>query len=71
MTRKFWIISQYIGQPARVRLVDYSSRGWGHINFDDLKGAISCEITKSKGIYSIIAAFLLLICNRGFVKKKT
>ena len=57
MTRKFWIISQYIGQPARVRLVDDSSGDWGHINFDDLKGDISCPTTKTKGIYSVIAAF--------------
>ena len=57
MTRKFWIISQYIGQPARVRLVDHSSEPWGHINFDDLEGGISCPITQTKGIYSVIAAF--------------
>ena len=59
MYRKFWNISQYIGQPARVRLVDYTSGGWGHINFDDLKGDISCPITKTKGIYSVIAAFFV------------
>ena len=59
MARKFWIIrQQYIGQPARVRLVDDSSGGWGHINFDDLKGDISCAITKTKGIYSVIATFV-------------
>ena len=51
MTRKFWKISQYIGQLARVRLVDYSSGRWGHINFDDLKGDISCPTNNTKGIY--------------------
>ena len=32
----------FIGQRARVQLVDHSSNGWGHINFDDLKGDIIC-----------------------------
>ena len=31
-----------IGQHACVRLVDASSGGWAHINFDDLKGDIIC-----------------------------
>ena len=42
MTRKFWDVGAYIGQRARVKLVDFSLGGWGHINFDDLKGDISC-----------------------------
>ena len=31
-----------IGQHAQARLIDNSSGGWGHINFDDLKGDIVC-----------------------------
>lgn len=41
MTRETWDVQNYIGQIARVKLVDGS--GWfGHINFDDLKGDIRC-----------------------------
>ena len=43
MTRKTWDVKAFIGQRARVKLVDSSSDHWGHINFDDLKGDISCE----------------------------
>lgn len=43
MTRNFWYVRAYIGQSARVKLVDLSSAGWGHINFDDLRGDISCK----------------------------
>ena len=42
MTRKTWNVRDLVGQLARVKLVDFSSGGWGHINFDDLKGDISC-----------------------------
>ena len=43
MYRKSWDVQDVIGQHARVKLIDYSSVGWGHINFDDLKGDIICE----------------------------
>ena len=43
MTRKTWNVAAYIGQRARVRLIDFSSASWGHINFDDLKGDITCD----------------------------
>ena len=43
MTRKTWNVTAFIGQRARVRLIDVSSDSWGHINFDDLKGDISCD----------------------------
>jgi len=43
MTRKTWDVAAFIGQRARVRLVDVSSDSWGHINFDDLKGDITCD----------------------------
>ena len=43
MYHKSWDVQGFIGQHARVRLVDNSSEGWGHINFDDLKGDIICE----------------------------
>ena len=42
MTRKTWDVGSFVGQRARVKLVDLSSGGWGHINFDDLRGDISC-----------------------------
>ena len=43
MTRESWEVQEFIGQSACVQLVDNSSDGWGHINFDDLKGDIICE----------------------------
>ena len=43
MARESWKVQEFIGQRARVQLVDQSSNGWGHINFDDLKGDIICE----------------------------
>ena len=42
MYRKSWDVKEFIGQYAQVRLVDKRSGGWGHINFDDLKGDIIC-----------------------------
>ena len=42
MTRKIWDVKSYVGQIARVKLVDSSSGWWMHINFDDLKGDIRC-----------------------------
>ncbi|XP_020629840.1 uncharacterized protein LOC110066922 [Orbicella faveolata] len=42
MTRKAWDVGAFVGQRARVKLVDVSSGGWGHINFDDLKGDMRC-----------------------------
>ena len=43
MYRKSWDVQDLIDQSARVRLSDYSSDKWGHINFDDLMGDIICE----------------------------
>jgi len=37
MERQTWDVSPYIGQEARIRLIDASSGGWGHINFDDVR----------------------------------
>ena len=42
MRRKAWHVRDFIGQEAHVRLVDYSSGGWGHINFDDLQVGLGC-----------------------------
>lgn len=44
MTRKSWDVAAFIGERARVRLIDASSVSWGHINFDDFKGNISCDL---------------------------
>lgn len=37
MTRVKWNVSAYQGQLAQIRLIDASSGGWGHINFDDVR----------------------------------
>ncbi|XP_078383813.1 uncharacterized protein LOC144666273 [Oculina patagonica] len=42
MHRETWDVIEYYGQRAQVRLVDNSSAGWAHINFDDMKGDIIC-----------------------------
>ena len=36
MERTSWNVSEFMGKTARIELVDESSGGWGHINFDDL-----------------------------------
>ena len=43
MHRETWDVIDLYGERAQVRLIDDSDAGWGHINFDDLKGDISCE----------------------------
>ncbi|KAL9978351.1 hypothetical protein ACROYT_G015852 [Oculina patagonica] len=43
MTGKTWDVAAFVGERACFRLVDFSSGLWGHINFDDLKGDISCK----------------------------
>ncbi len=37
MNRIRWNVSAYMGRTAQIRLIDHSSGGWGHINFDDVK----------------------------------
>ena len=41
MMKKYWDLQPYIGRKARLRLVDFSSAAWGHINFDEFKGDVS------------------------------
>ncbi len=36
MERIKWNVSSYRGS-RQIRLIDFSSGGWGHINFDDVK----------------------------------
>ena len=51
MTRKFWEVGEFIGRTAEVKLVDFSSGSWGHINFDDLRGDITCSAPENTGTY--------------------
>jgi hypothetical protein len=37
MRRVSWDLSRYAGGSARIRIVDQSSGGWGHINADDFR----------------------------------
>jgi hypothetical protein len=37
LERVSWNVSQFMGRTAQIRLVDASSGGWGHLNFDDLR----------------------------------
>ncbi|XP_074612278.1 uncharacterized protein LOC141866648 [Acropora palmata] len=43
MRRQRWNVRTYNGRYGFIRLVDYGSGTWGHINFDDLRGNIRCE----------------------------
>ena len=55
MTRKVWDVHAFIGQRAHVKLIDFNSGSWGHINFDDLKGDISCVWSSLKLISFLVA----------------
>ena len=37
MSEKSWNVSGLTGSQAQLRLIDHSSSGWGHINFDHLQ----------------------------------
>ena len=37
MSDKSWNVSRFTGTRAQLRLIDHSSEGWGHINFDHLQ----------------------------------
>ena len=37
MKEKSWNVTDYAGKHAQLRLIDYSSGFWGHINFDHLQ----------------------------------
>lgn len=37
MERTRWDVTPYQGRKAQIRLIDASSGGWGHINFDDVR----------------------------------
>eukprot|EP01029_Cantina_marsupialis_P008634 TRINITY_DN203986_c0_g1_i1.p1 TRINITY_DN203986_c0_g1~~TRINITY_DN203986_c0_g1_i1.p1 ORF type:complete len:1435 (-),score=493.90 TRINITY_DN203986_c0_g1_i1:127-4143(-) len=37
MERRYWNVEPYIGQMARIRVVDAYDGEWGHINFDDVR----------------------------------
>ena len=54
MTRNFWEVGDFIGRTAQVKLVDFSSGGWGHINFDDLRGDITCSAPENNGNYTSV-----------------
>ena len=42
MERVIWDVIEFYGQKAQISLGDSSSDCWGHINFADLKGDITC-----------------------------
>lgn len=37
MEKDEWDVTGFAGQTARIRLIDQSSGGWGHLNFDDVR----------------------------------
>ena len=51
MERGQWDVTEFREKTGRLRLVDSASGGWGHINFDDLRG-VRCNSRE----------FRLLVC---------
>ena len=43
MTSESWNVEEFVGKNAQVKLIDNSPGGWDHINFDDLRGDITCR----------------------------
>jgi hypothetical protein len=43
METREWNVEGYHGQEAQIRLVDNSSAGWGHLNFDHLEGILCID----------------------------
>ena len=44
MKTQSWNTTEFVGKIAHLRLVDYSTGGWGHINFDNLREHLDpCE----------------------------
>jgi len=37
MTKKYWDVSDYIGEVCFIKIVDNAKGGWGHINVDDIR----------------------------------
>ena len=43
-----WDVGEYIGQNARIEIVDKKTGGWGHINIDQIYQSDSVRITQNK-----------------------
>ncbi|XP_032225819.2 uncharacterized protein LOC5501627 isoform X1 [Nematostella vectensis] len=43
MSKHYLEVAQYRGKQAQIRIVDHSSGGWGHINFDHLRDEDLCK----------------------------
>ena len=50
MIRESWDAQEFVGQEGFVRLVDSSSDSWGHINFDDMRGDIDCNVCQRSNL---------------------
>ena len=50
MSRQTWKVSEFVNKRARLRLVDFSNRFWGHINFDDFL----THYDHCRGVHSVI-----------------
>jgi hypothetical protein len=66
MHRVHWSVGKYKGKTAKIRLVDNSRAGWGHLNFDDLKGDIKCQ-----GEYLLLLAthFYIITSAHKYIAK--
>ncbi|MEW6417524.1 MAG: PASTA domain-containing protein [Nitrospirota bacterium] len=50
MHRVTWDLNQYAGKTGRIRIVDESSQGWGHINVDDFKFSSTSVVPSDQGV---------------------
>jgi len=55
MHRESWDLTPYARKRGRIRVVDSSSEGWGHINVDDFQ--FSTGVATAKKPYSLAADF--------------
>ena len=64
MKRVKWNLKQFIGQRARLLLIDFSSGNWGHISFDDFRGDVDlCEgTTNNQLLFYFMLCYVMLCC---------
>jgi arabinan endo-1,5-alpha-L-arabinosidase len=46
MVRKYWDVSDYIGEVCFIKIVDNAKGGWGHINVDDIRISETMQLSR-------------------------